>query len=122
MAEQGAQETQRPSAILQGTRYGLPALVALAGLIIMCLGGENDLEGGAMIIGAGLAIYFINWLFRIGVSGESEREAERLAREYFDVHGHWPDERPRPAPRSLDRPPSAASIRRHPPRRSREHR
>lgn len=107
---------QRPNALVQGTRYGLPALVALAGLIIMCLGGENDLEGGAMIIGAGLAIYFINWLFRIGVSGERERTAEQDARDYFDLHGHWPDERPR----SPDRPPSATTIKRHPPRRSRE--
>ena len=51
-----------------------------AGLIIMCLGGENDLEGGARIIGAGLAIYFINWLFRIGVSGERDaRPSSRRA-------------------------------------------
>lgn len=115
MEEQGAHKTQGPSAIVQGIRYGLPALVALGGLIVMCLGSESDLEGGAMILGAGLAIYFINWLFRIGVSGDREREAEDLAREYFDVHGHWPDERP------AERPSRAASTRRSAPRRSREH-
>jgi hypothetical protein len=120
MAQRG-QQVQRLSVIVQGIRYGLPVLVVLGGLIIMCLGGENDLEGGAMIIGAGLAIYFINWLFRIGVSGEREREEERRARDYFDLHGHWPDERPRPE-RSADRPLSATAIKRHPPRRSREHR
>jgi hypothetical protein len=119
MAERGVQEAQRPNAIVRGTRYGLPGLVALAGLIIMCQGGESDLEGGAMILGAGLAIYFINWLFRIGVSGEGEREAERAARDYFDIHGHWPDERPRPEMRPAHWP---ASTRRRAPRRLREHR
>jgi hypothetical protein len=80
--------------MMEAIRYGLPALVALAGLIVMCLGSESDLEGGAGILSAGLAIYFINWLFRVGVGGERERDAERSARDYFDVHGHWPDEPP----------------------------
>ena len=72
------------------TRYVLPATVILAGLIFMALGGETDLEGGAGLIGAGLAIYFINWLFRAGALGERQRDAEDAAREFFDRHGRWP--------------------------------
>jgi hypothetical protein len=72
-------------------RYVLPAVVVLAGLVVMSLGGEAELEGGAAIVSAGLAIYFLNWLFRAGVAGEGEREREDQAREYFDRHGHWPD-------------------------------
>jgi hypothetical protein len=72
-------------------RYVLPAAVILGGLIVMSLGGESELEGGAAIVSAGLAIYFLNWLFRAGVAGESERDREDQAREYFDRHGHWPD-------------------------------
>jgi hypothetical protein len=71
-------------------RYVLPAAVVLAGMIVMALGSESDLEGGASIVSAGLAIYFLNWLFRIGVQGEREREAEDEAREYLSRHGHWP--------------------------------
>ena len=32
---------------------------------------------------------------RYGAKGDREREAEETAREYFDAHGHWPDEAPR---------------------------
>jgi hypothetical protein len=75
---------------LNTVRYALPAAVVLGGLVVMALGSENDLEGGAGIVSAGLAIYFLNWLFRLGVSGERERDAEDAARDYFDRHGRWP--------------------------------
>ncbi|HEY0516493.1 MAG TPA: hypothetical protein VGD00_05190 [Solirubrobacteraceae bacterium] len=71
-------------------RYVLPALVVVAGIVVMALGSETDLEGGAGIVSAGLAIWFINWLFRLGASGDDEREREDRAREYFDRHGRWP--------------------------------
>ncbi len=57
----------------------------------MAMGSETELEGGASILSAGLAIYFINWLFRIGASGDLERDREDAAREHFDRHGRWPD-------------------------------
>jgi hypothetical protein len=56
----------------------------------MALGSETDLEGGASIVSAGLAIYFLNWLFRIGVTGDRERDAEQAARDYYKRHGRWP--------------------------------
>ena len=76
--------------LLVGIRYVLPAAIVIAGIVIMALGSENDLEGGASIVSAGLAIYFINWLFRTGAAGDREREREDEAREYFDRHGRWP--------------------------------
>jgi len=76
--------------VLFAFRYVMPALVVLAGAVVMAFGSEIDLEGGASIISAGLAIYFINWLFRIGVTGDRQREDEDAARDYFDRHGHWP--------------------------------
>ncbi len=72
-------------------RYVLPAAVVLGGSIVMALGSEADLEGGGGIVSAGLAIFFINWLFRTGAAGDDEREREDAAREYFDRHGRWPD-------------------------------
>lgn len=72
-------------------RYGLPVIVTVAGLVIMALGSETDLEGGAGVVSAGLAIYFLNWLFRIGATGDREREAEEAARDYYTQHGRWPD-------------------------------
>jgi hypothetical protein len=81
----------RPKGWLDVVRYVLPALVVLGGLVVMSFGDENHLEGGAGIVSAGLAIFFVNWLFRAGVSGDREREAEEAARDYFERHGRWPD-------------------------------
>ncbi len=72
-------------------RYVLPAVVVVAGVVVMALGSETDLEGGAGIVSAGFAIWFVNWLFRIGASGDQQRQSEDRAREYFDRHGRWPD-------------------------------
>ena len=76
-------------------RYVLPGAVLLGGLIVMALGSEADLEGGAGIVSAGLAIYAMNWLYRASVEGDRMRDDEEAARTYLDAHGHWPDEPPR---------------------------
>jgi hypothetical protein len=71
-------------------RYVLPAAIVVVGLVFMAMGGETDLEGGASVVSAGLAIYFLNWLFRLGATGDRERDTEAAAREYFKRHGRWP--------------------------------
>jgi hypothetical protein len=75
-------------------RYVLPAVVIVAGVIVMSLGGEADLEGGAGIVGAGIAIFAVNWLIRASAAGDRERDREQQARDFFDAHGRWPDEPP----------------------------
>jgi hypothetical protein len=81
---------------LFGVRYGLPVAAVIAGVIVMSLGSESDLEGGAGIISAGLAIYAMNWLYRAAFEGDRvERAREEAARTYLAEHGHWPDEAPR---------------------------
>ena len=82
---------KRSGWLLDMVRYVLPALVVVGGLVVMSFGDENHLEGGAGIVSAGLAIFFVNWLFRAGVSGDREREAEEAARYYFERHGRWPN-------------------------------
>jgi hypothetical protein len=72
-------------------RYVLPAVVIIAGVVVMALGSETELEGGAGIAGAGLAIFAMNWLIR-KASDDRERAQEEAARDFFDAHGYWPDE------------------------------
>ena len=84
-------QSRAPKWLLRGIRYVLPAVVTLCGAVIMAFGSETDLEGGASIVSAGLAIYFVNWLYRIGVTGDRERDSEEAAREYFSEHGRWPN-------------------------------
>jgi hypothetical protein len=86
-----ADDGPEQGALLFSIRYLLPAVVVLAGVIVMAMGSESEVEGGAAIVSAGLAIYFLNWLFRAGARGERERDLEDAAREYFDRHGRWPD-------------------------------
>jgi hypothetical protein len=71
-------------------RYGLPAVVVIGGIVVMTFGDESQLEGGAGIVSAGLAIYFLNWVVRLGASGDRERDREQAAREYYTKHGRWP--------------------------------
>jgi hypothetical protein len=53
---------------------------------------DVGIEIGGMFLGAGLAVFLLNFFFRMGVSGEADRDREEEARRYFDRHGHWPDE------------------------------
>lgn len=87
------QGPERPGPLMVFVRYVLPAVVVVAGLVAMAFGTEVSLEGGAGLVSAGLAIWLINWLFRIGARGDAEREAEDRAREYFDRYGRWPEGR-----------------------------
>ena len=87
----GEREAQSP--LIIAVRYVLPAVVVVAGLVAMAFGTDVSLEGGAGLVSAGLAIWLINWLFRIGARGDAERDAEDRAREYFDRYGHWPEGR-----------------------------
>jgi hypothetical protein len=76
-------------------RYGVPALLVLAGFVILVVvDGNLRWEGWSMCVGAGLAVLLLNWLFRLGAEGDRERQAEESARDYYHEHGHWPDERP----------------------------
>jgi hypothetical protein len=93
-SEPQADRSRQASPVMIGLRYVLPAVVVLAGLIVMAFGSEVDLEGGASIVSAGLAIYAMNWLYRASVNGDRERDEEDAARSYLDEHGRWPDEAP----------------------------
>jgi hypothetical protein len=80
--------------LMFAVRYIVPAAIVLAGAVTMAFGSEVDLEGGAGIISAGLAVYLVNWLYRLSAYGDREREDEEAARAYLGAHGHWPDQRP----------------------------
>ena len=88
---------QRTPMWLLGVRYGVPALMVLAGVVVAFAASDRDtgLEIGAMFVGAAIAVFLLNFFFRMGVEGDSERDREEEARAYFDQHGHWPGEGPR---------------------------
>ena len=74
-------------------RWILPIAICIA-LVVMMIAAPDIAEAGAMVIGAGLSVWLINVLYRVGVKGDRERATEDEARDFFDRHGHWPDEPP----------------------------
>ncbi len=74
---------------LNAVRYGIPAVLFIAGMVIS---GTGSVAAGAMFISAATAVLLLNFLFRIGVEGDKERDREDAARRFFDEHGRWPDE------------------------------
>jgi hypothetical protein len=82
--------------MLPAIRYGIPAALVVAGFVILAFAdGSVRWDGWAMCVGAGLAVLLLNLLFRLGARGDTERDAEEAAREYFARHGRWPDD-PKP--------------------------
>jgi hypothetical protein len=83
----------RPSAWLIGVRYGIPAAMIIGGVVLALVGSSDQgIEGFAMAVGGGLSVLLLNTLYRVGVSGEAERDQEDAARAYYTEHGRWPDE------------------------------
>ncbi|HEU4978698.1 MAG TPA: hypothetical protein VFT42_07380 [Solirubrobacteraceae bacterium] len=102
----------------QVVRVWLPVAIVVLGIVLIAIRpNEDGLEGGTMVIAAGLSVWLLNVLYRLGVSGDRDRDVEDRARAFFDEHGHWPDEEPPaappPGPRTDPHPRRAAA----PPRR-----
>ena len=80
---------------MAAVRYGLPAVLVLLGIVLLPVDPRGmGIDLFAMLVGAGLSVLLLNWLFRLGSRGDDERQAEADARDYLSKHGHWPDEAP----------------------------
>src|SRR4051812_48508748 len=74
-------------------RYGIPLALVFTGIVMLFVADQSvKAEAWAGFTGAGIAVFLLNILFRIGVQGEAERDREVEARAYFDQHGRWPDD------------------------------
>jgi hypothetical protein len=85
-------------------RTWLPIGIIVAGFVVGFATGfsETGVEGFTLLIAAGLSVWLLNFLYRIGVKGDRERDDEDKARAFFDEHGYWPDEEPPPRPAGPD--------------------
>jgi membrane protein implicated in regulation of membrane protease activity len=80
--------------LLAATRIWLPVLIAAAGIVAIVIGHghTSTAAAGVALIIAALIVWMINWMYRMSVESNRDREREEEAREYFDLHGRWPDE------------------------------
>jgi xanthosine utilization system XapX-like protein len=81
--------------LLTLTRVWVPVIIAVAGLagILIGHGSTNSVwaAAGVSLIIVALIVWMINWMFRMSVQSNRDREREEAAREYFDKHGRWPE-------------------------------
>ncbi len=88
-----ATDRQRPSVGVRLVRYGLPAGIIVAGIVILvAVPGTVGVEGVVTMFGICLCVALFNSLVRLGVSGDKDRDKEQAAREEFERTGVWPDE------------------------------
>jgi hypothetical protein len=81
------------SAGLFAVRYGIGGAIVAAGVVVLAVvPGDMGALGFASAVGAGLSVVLLNFLYRLSVSGDREREREEEARRYLDEHGVWPDD------------------------------
>ena len=80
--------------LLKFTRIWLPIAIAVAGVVAIVLGrGHTALAGaGVVLLGTAVIVWMVNWLFRMSLESNRDREREEEARVYFDEHGRWPDD------------------------------
>lgn len=74
-------------------RWGVPGAMVVAGVLVAIF--VNEGVGEAIAIAAP-CVSLGAWLIRLGFQDVRDRDDEEAAREFMDVHGHWPDEAPPP--------------------------
>jgi len=111
--KRNAPSDSRPKTMI-AVRYVLPAVIVLAGFVVLLLSDTlTGLEGLAMGIGVGASVLLLNVLYRIGVQGDLERDDEEAARVYLDEHGRWPDDDAAADAAPPDAPRASSTERRH---------
>lgn len=80
--------------LIRFLRWWLPAIVCLVGVAIAIVThfDTDGVDALAVFGGAGSSIWLMNFLWRLGISGEEDRDREAAARTFYDTHGYWPDE------------------------------
>ena len=80
--------------LLKLTRVWLPIAIAGAGIVAIAVGHAHTALAGAgvVLLGTAVIVWMVNWLFRMSLESNRDREQEEEARVYFDRHGRWPDE------------------------------
>jgi hypothetical protein len=71
-------------------RYGIPLAIAVAGAVLVALGGDVGTGAGIVLIGVAGLVLLANAFVRLAIESEDEREQEQRAREFFSRHGRWP--------------------------------
>ena len=104
MHDRGESQFTFGTFVVQFTRVWLPISIAALGVALIVLGhgsysslaSTQSLESatGVSLIIVAVIVWMINWLYRLGVSSNLDRDEEERAREHFDRTGRWPEDDP----------------------------
>ena len=80
--------------MLAVTRVWLPVGIAVAGVVGIVIGHGHTGAAAAGVgrVVAALIVWMVNWMYRMSLQSNRDRDREEEARRYFDEHGRWPDE------------------------------
>ena len=73
--------------LLAITRVWIPVAIAVVGIVAIIVGGgkdDIDRRRRRVAVIAALIVWMINWMFRMSVQSNRDREEEEEAREFFD--------------------------------------
>ncbi len=75
-------------------RWWLPLALCIVGVVLLVVQNFDALGVAAFaaFVGAGTSIWLVNFLWRLGVTGDEQRDREAEDRTYLQQHGHWPDQ------------------------------
>jgi hypothetical protein len=71
-------------------RYGIPSLIALAGVVLIVADGDAEAGAGVVLIGIAGLVLLANVFVRLSLQSEDDRAAEERARDFYSEHGRWP--------------------------------
>ncbi len=88
---------RRTSRVLIVSRFVLPAIIAVAGVVLTIVGTSDAMLGlGTALIGVAVLVVLLNVFMQLSIRSNDDRDREQRARDYFDRHGRWPGPSKRP--------------------------
>ena len=67
--------------MIRFVRFGLPALIFLAGVVLLIIGGDAPVGAGIVLIGVAGLVVFANVMMRLALQSERDRRREAERRE-----------------------------------------
>ena len=76
-------------------RVILPGAIAVAGLVLLVVGGDVAQGAGVVLIGVAILVVLANLFMRLSLLSERDRDRQEARRRYFSRRGRRPNERDR---------------------------
>jgi hypothetical protein len=75
---------------MRAFRIGLPAAIAVAGIVLAAAGHGDISVLGVALIGVAIVVLAANLYVRLSIASQRDRDREAAARREFTRTGRWP--------------------------------